>query len=422
MPTVQIPPRLVSAPPAANRRTATAAPPARPRKRRLPRRLAWIAAALVAALLLWRMMQPAPMEVETARAERGSLRVTVNEDGVTRVHDRYVIAAPVAGRLLRVELEEGDAVAAGDVVARIASAPLDTRTLEGGRARVAAAEAAAREAAAGIAQLRAGLAQARRDAGRLRTLARAGALSEREAELAETDVAVRARAMSAAEARLSAAQAEVRAVRAAVTDADPGRMADGTVTLVRAPVAGRVLRVAQESETPVAAGTPLVELGDAAALEVLVDVLSSDAVRIQPGMTLLGDDWGGIGVLQGTVRSVSPAAFTKVSALGVEEQRVNVVADVPEPPPGLGAGYRVEARIVTWESRDALKVPNSALFRSRGGWAVYVVESGRAQLREVLPGYGGDAEAEVVGGLRAGEEVVLYPSDEVGDGVRVKSR
>jgi HlyD family secretion protein len=384
------------------------------------RRLAWAAAALVLlALGVW-SMRPAPLEVETARVARGPLRVTVDEDGVTRVRDRFVIAAPVAGRLLRVDLDEGDAVAAGEVIARIAAAPLDARTVEQGQARVAAAEAAAREAGAALGQLRAQLAQARRDAGRIRTLERAGAISEARAEQAETEVTVRERGVASAQARVRAAEAEVRSARAALSDADPGRVADATVTLVRSPVRGRVLRVAQESETPVAPGTPLVELGDAEALEVLVDVLSTDAVRIRPGMPMVIEEWGGSGALRGEVRTVSPAAFTKVSALGVEEQRVNVVGDLADAPGDLGAGYRVEARIVAWEAAGVLKVPTSSLFRSGSGWGVFVVEAGRARLCKVAVGHRGEAEAEVLGGLRAGETVVLYPSDKVADGVRVR--
>jgi HlyD family secretion protein len=420
MPTVQLPTRTLTAPPTGNGRAATPAPAA-PRRRRSWRRLVWAAAALALLLFVVWAMRPEPLEVETARVARGPLRVTVDEDGVTRVRDRYAIAAPVAGRLLRATLEEGDTVAAGEVVARIASVSLDARTQEQARARAAAAEAAEREVGAALAQLRAELAQARRDAGRIRTLERAGAVSEQRAEQAETDVAVRDRAVVAAQARARAAEAEVRAARAALSDADPGRLAAATVTLVRSPVRGRVLRVAQESETPVAPGALLVELGDAGALEVLIDVLSADAVRIRPGMPMVIEEWGGSGVLRGRVRSVSPAAFTKVSALGVEEQRVNVLGDLLDPASGLGAGYRVEARIVTWEAADVLTVPVGSLFRRGGGWGVFVVEARRVRLRAVTIDHRGEAEAEVLGGLRAGETVVLYPSDKVGEGVRVRS-
>ncbi|HEU0012692.1 MAG TPA: efflux RND transporter periplasmic adaptor subunit [Longimicrobium sp.] len=415
--TVQLPARRLASPPSANGRAGRA--PNRLRRRRTVRRAAYAAAALAAvALVLW-TLRPVPLAVETAAAARGPLRVTVDEDGVTRLRDRYVIAAPVAGRLLRVELEAGDAVEPGQVVARIAAPPLDARTAEQGRARVAAAQAGEREAGAAVARLRAELAQARRDLRRLRALEQAGAVSAQRAEQAATDVEARARLVSGAEAHARAAAAEVRAARAALSDADPARLAAATVTPVRSPVRGRVLRVAQESETAVAPGTPLVELGDAAALEIQVDVLSADAVRIRPGMPMWIEEWGGGGALEARVRTVSPAAFTKVSALGVEEQRVNVTGDLPRAPAGLGEGYRVEARVVTWEAADVLKVPTSAVFRHGGGWAVFVVDAGRARLRPLTLGHRGEAEAEVQRGLRAGEVVVLYPSDEVAEGVRV---
>jgi HlyD family secretion protein len=422
MPTLQMPPRIVSAPepvPApVNGRIAPAPKP--PKKRRNLRRWAWAAAALaLLALAAW-AMRPVPVDVETAAVARGPLRVTVDEDGVTRVQERYAIAAPVAGRLLRVELREGDAVAAGDVVARIAAPPLDARTVRQGQAGVAAAEAVWREAGAALAAREAELAQARRETRRMRVLEQAGALSRQALEQAETAEQVKTRAVSAAAARVRAAAADLEAARAALSGADPAALAAETVTEVRSPVRGRVLRVAQESETPVAPGTPLVELGDAQALEVLVDVLSTDAVRIRPGMPVLVEEWGGPGVLEGRVRTVSPSAFTRVSALGVEEQRVNVVADLLAPGGPLGEGYRVEARIVTWEGANVLKVPLSALFRHGAGWAVFVADAGRARLRPVTLAHRGEEEAEVVDGLRAGESVILYPSDEIAAGVRVR--
>jgi HlyD family secretion protein len=386
-------------------------PPATVRRRKLMRQARWIGFGVVLLALVAWALWPRPLAVETAAVGRGPLRVTVDEDGVTRVQDRYVVSAPVAGRLLRVELEEGDAVAAGEVVARIAAAPLDARTAEQGRARVAGAEAVMRQAQAALATRRAEYQQARRDAARTATLERAGAVSPQAREQAETGV----------EVRLSAAQAELAAARAAVAGADARRVEGATVTEVRSPVAGRVLRVAQQSEAVVAPGTPLVELGDARVLEVRVDVLSTDAVRIEPGMPILLEEWGGPGALRATVRTVSPNAFTHVSALGVEEQRVNVIGDLVSSSPRLGEGYRVEARIVTWERPDVLRVPGSALFRRGGGWAAFVVDAGRAHLRTVTVGHRGESDAEVLGGLTSGERVILYPSDRVGDGVKVRS-
>ncbi|MFL5381818.1 MAG: efflux RND transporter periplasmic adaptor subunit [Longimicrobiaceae bacterium] len=406
--------------PSANGRMAPAPVPVR-RKRRGVRRAGWAAAALaVLALAVW-ALSPSPLAVETAAVARGALRVTVDEDGVTRVQDRYLISAPVAGRLLRVTLEEGDAVEPGMVVARIAAAPLDTRTADQARARVEAAGAGVRQAEAALAQRRAELAQSRREAGRARVLADAGAMSDQAREQAETAAELRLRSVSAARASLGAAAAELSAARAALAGADPQRVAAATVTEVRSPVRGRVLRVGQRSETPVAPGAPLVELGDANALEIRVDVLSADAVRIEPGMPIVVEEWGGPGELRGRVRTVSPTAFTHVSALGVEEQRVNVIGDLVASSARLGDGYRVEARIVTWESPRVLKVPVSALFRRGAGWAVFVVEDGRARLRHVAVGHRGESEAEVLGGVPAGERVVLYPSDRVEHDVRVRA-
>ena len=386
------------------------------------RRALWAALAVAALLLFAMAMRPEALPVDTAPVRRGPLRVTIDEDGVTRVRDRYVVSAPVGGRLERIALEEGDAVAAGDVVARIAAAPLDVRTAEQSGAGVSAATALLAEADAAVAQARAALAQARREAARRARLAEAGALSQEAREQAELAASTAARQLQAAEARAAAAAAEVRAARAGVADADPGAAATGRVTVVRAPAGGRVLRVLQRSETAVAAGTPLVEVGDARALEVVLDVLSTDAVRVEPGMPVRVEEWGGGDTLRARVRTVEPAAFTRVSALGVEEQRVNVVADLVEAAPRLGDNYRVEARIVTWEGDAVLTVPASALFRAGDGWGVFVVEEGRARARRVQVGHRGDAEAQVLGGLRPGETVIVYPSDRVDDGVRVAPR
>ncbi|HET7228417.1 MAG TPA: efflux RND transporter periplasmic adaptor subunit [Longimicrobium sp.] len=410
------------APPSAASPNGTGAPRPDPRRKRRLRQLRWAAAALaVAALVAWALW-PQPLAVETAAIGRGALRESVDEDGLTRVQERYVVSAPVAGRLLRVGLDEGDVVKAGAVVARIAAAPLDARTAEQARARVDAASAGVRQADAALAQARAELVQARREARRARVLADAGALSDQAREQAETAAELRARAVAAADASRRAAGAELSSARAALAGADPLRVAPGTVTEVRSPVRGRVLRVAQQSETMVAPGAPLVELADAHALEIVVDVLSADAVRIEPGMPMLVEDWGGPGVLRARVRTVSPNAFTHVSALGVEEQRVYVFADLLTPSARLGEGYRVETRIVTWESGDVVKVPVSALFRRGTGWGVFVVQAGRARLRPVRIGHRGESDAEVLGGLKPGERVILYPSDQVEEGVRVSDQ
>lgn len=370
-------------------------------------------------------LRPDTLEVETALVRRGPLQVTVDADGQTRVRDRYVVAAPVSGRLERVPLAEGDVVRAGDVVARIAPAPFDEPSARQARARLDGARALAVQAAARVRLADAALGQARRDAGRTRRLLDAGALAPRALEEAELAARARADEYAAARAQATAARADVDAATAALLYAggDAGGPARGVVT-VRAPSAGRVLRLAERSERAVAPGAPIAEIGDTRRLEVVVDVLSSDAARVRPGMAVRLEGWGTgeQAAVPGRVRRVESAATTRVSALGVEEQRVDVLVDVVDPPASLGDGYRMDARIVVWEQGDVLTVPASALVRAGTGWAAYVVESGRARLREVRVGQMGSAAAQVAGGLREGAQVIAFPSDKVREGTRVVAR
>jgi HlyD family secretion protein len=388
------------------------------------------AAALGLAGLAWLVFRPAPLRVETGRVDRGELRVTVDEEGETRVLERYVVAAPTTGHLLRITLDEGDAVEAGAVVARIEPVPLDPRDRAAAEARLEAAQASKRAADARVGQARAALEQARRTARRAERLFATGTLSEEareEAELARTSAE---REHEAALFAADAADHEVQAARAALiaaagdaaraaADGDPRACAPNPCVEVRSPVAGRVLRVHEESDRIVAAGTPLLDLGDPSALEIVVDVLSTDAVRIEPGAPMGVEEWGGGRPLRAEVRRVEPSAFTKVSALGVEEQRVNVIGRLLEPAPSLGDGYRIEARIVVWEAPDVLRVPASALFRAGDDWAVFRVEDGVARRLPVEVGERSRATAEVRGGLAEGDAVVLHPSDRLSDGARV---
>jgi HlyD family secretion protein len=384
------------------------------------KRLVWAAIFVVLAALIALSFRPTPLEVEVGTAVRGPLETTVDAEGVTRVRDRYQVAAPVSGRLERITLREGDAVAAGAVLARITPVPLDPQAAAQARARLSAALAGQQEVEARVAQIGAAFEQAQRSTARIREVATAGGMSVDAVERAELELASSAREFQAAQSWVRATAAEVAAARAALLEVDPARSSGRAVAEVRSPSAGRVLRVHQQSERIVPAGTPLVEVADAAGLEVVVDVLSTDAVRIQPGATMRVVEWGGEDALEGRVRLVEPAGFTKVSTLGVEEQRVNVIADLLQPPAALGDGYRVEARIVTWAGADVVKVPNSALFRTGTEWSVFVAEDGRARLRPVRVGHRGAAEAEVVEGLRAGEAVILFPSDRIRDGARVR--
>jgi HlyD family secretion protein len=381
------------------------------------------AVALVAAVYL---LRPAPVKVETDLVERGKLRITVDEEGRTRVHDHFVVAAPVTGRLERIELHEGDRVEENAVVARLYPVPLDERARTQAEARLAAAEAAKLAADARLHKAKATLEQATRARERTDSLVAEGLKSSREQEedrLAETTAL---REVEAAEFAVQVARYEVEAARATLLQDSPklsendATGSETAVQMVRSPVAGRVFRIITRSDQVVAAGTPLVEIGDTSALEVVVDVLSQDAVRIKPGAMMLIEDWGGDPTLVAIVRMVEPSAFTKVSALGVEEQRVNVIGDLLNPPERLGDQYRVEARTVIWDGDDVIKAPTSSLFRIGDGWAVFVVQNERARLRNVTIGHRNSRECEVLTGLTEGEETVLYPSDALRNGVKVQ--
>lgn len=375
------------------------------------------AVAVIASLAL----RESPVEVETARITRDTLEAVVQDEGRTRVRQRYVVASPVTGRLERIRLDEGESVTEGEIVARIASAPEDPRTFSVARAQLAAAEARRAEMEVQVEETRGRLEQESREAARLQALEKAGAVSRQAVEQAVLAAASARRASEAAQAALRGAEADVRAARAALTGAVP-QSSRGTMVEVRAPAAGRVLRVLEESERVVQAGTPLLEVGSARGLEVVVDVLSEDAVRITPGDAVRVHGWGGDRILYGQVRLVEPAAFTEVSALGVEEQRVNVIIDLAKPPAALGAGYRVEATIVTWTGTNVLTAPTSALFQQDGAWRVFVVEDDEAALRTIRIGQRNADAAEVVEGLKEGDAVIVFPSDLVADGMPVRAR
>jgi HlyD family secretion protein len=381
---------------------------------RTTKQLAIGGAALLAAAGGFVVLRPARVAVETARVTRGPMQVTVDEEGETRVRDRYVVTAPVAGRVARIPWREGDSVTTGRIVARLSPAPLDARAREAAQARVAEAEDAQRAAAATQAQARAALDQARRTAGRARELAAQGLLAPAEREQAELEESARTRELESAEFRARAAAHDVEVAQAAALGSGEGAIA------LRAPVCGQVLRIPETSERVVAAGTPLLELGDCGRLEIVADLLSSDAVKVKPGSAMLIEGWGG-GTLRGRLRVVEPSGFTKVSALGVEEQRVNVIGDFVDPTGALGDRYRVEVRIVVWEEPSVLQVPGSALVRVGDGWAVFVVTDDRARLRAVTVGHRTPFAAEVLQGLAPNDVVIRYPSDRVADGVRVRA-
>ena len=302
------------------------------KNKRLRFTLTLIALAALVAAVGFPVLRPRPLKVETARALRGPMQVTIDAEGHTRVRDRYTVAAPVTGQLRRIELRRGDAVSVGVTLAIIAPAPVGS-----------------------------------------------------------------------------------------VPPSEQGQQFTPQSAVVRSPINGRVLRVLEENERVVAAGTPLLELSNTANLEVVVDVLSTDAVRLRPGALVLIEGWGGDEPLRARVRLVEPSAFTKVSALGIEEQRVNVISDFVVPAP-LGDGFRVEARFVTWEGRDVLKVPSSAVFRTGNEWGVFLVSGGRAHARRVETGKRTDSEVEIVRGLDEGDAVILHPSNQLAEGARVEEQ
>lgn len=386
------------------------------------------AAVVVGAALLWTALRPRPVSVEVETVKQGPLRVTVDEDGRVRVRERYLLSSPLSGTLLRPSVRAGDPCSPGTTLARIVPvAPplLDARTRREVEARARAGDDAAQRAEAALALARNELEQAERNLVRARQLGAAGSISQEAMERVQTDRAARVRDVEVAERGRDVARHERDASRAALLRTQDRRGQPEDAWVVSCPIQGVVLRVLQESEAVVQPGTALFELGDLGAMEAVGDVLTTEAVPIRPGAEVVIDRWGGEGTLQARVRRVEPSAFTKVSALGVEEQRVNVVADLVDPPEkrrGLGDGFRVELHVVTADVPRALLVPLGALFRQGEQWSVFRVEEGRAALRPVTIGLRNARVAEVKSGLAEGETVVLYPGEALENGTRVAPR
>ncbi|MDR9404685.1 MAG: HlyD family efflux transporter periplasmic adaptor subunit, partial [Halothece sp. Uz-M2-17] len=409
------------------------------------------------------LFRPTPVQVDVATVQREKLSVTIIEEGKTRVRDRYVVSAPVAGYLQRLDLEEGDQITAGDIIAQIDPLILDSEVqsllaeiealkaektgvatlrpksaaLAQAEATISATETQISASQAVIEELKARLQQAKHDRARAEFLREQGAISEQALESSQLNETAIAQSLAVAQQELNRAQAERQRAKArreeleaeqqdpdyllSVYDAQirslKAQLAERTNraqrTNINAPAEGQVLRIHQESEQYVEAGLPLLEIGNPQALELVVDVLSSDAIAIEPGDRALIEQWGGNQPLVGTVRRIEPAAFTKVSALGVEEQRVNVIINFSEIPPNLGDQYRVEAQIITWEQDNVLQVPISALFRCEQGWCVFVAENQKAQRTAIEIGKRNNRAAQVQSGLEEGEQVILYPSPDL---------
>ncbi len=403
--------------------------------RKLWKRLVpWLLLVLVAGGLAWAFW-PRPVEVDLARVTRGPLRVTVDEDGETRVRERYEISSPLTGRLLRIDLDAGDPVEAGQtVLARIEPVDpslLDPREVTEARARVRMAEATVSRSSPEVDRAEAALAYARQQLDRLRTATGGSAASPIELDEAETAVRMRTAELESAHSALDVAKFELELAQAALLRTEPGSGADEPFVIV-SPINGRVFRLIRESASVVAPGEPILEIGDPRDLEVVADVLSQDAVRIKPGDRVLLERWGGDTPIEARVRLVEPSGFLKISALGVEEQRVNVIIDFASPdgpPPVLGDAYRVDASIIVWERPDVLQVPSGALFRHEGEWAVFVVDDldaatgrGTATLHTVRIGERNQDAFQILEGLTEHQTVILHPSDKIASASSIKRR
>ena len=392
---------------------------------RVLKRIRLLLGVLIVAAIVTIALWPEAVTVDVATATNGPMQVTIDEDGETRVRHRFVISAPVAGRVDRIELEPGDRVTGEKtVLARIApvqSSLLDPRTRAELNAAVEAARAAVGQARAEQQRALAALERARSSEARQRALFEGGAIPRDTLEAAQTEVHTTEEAARAAGFALQGAEYQLQLARARLQAPPVG----GAAIEVRAPITGVVLKRFRESSAVVAPGEPLLEIGDPDQIEIVADLLSTDAVRVRPGAEVLIEQWGGGHTLRGRVRRVEPSGFMKVSALGVEEQRVNVIIDFEDPASAvraLGDGYRVEVRIVTWKDANALTIPAGCLFRQDDGWAVFVVERGMARLQSVELGQRNQSVGQILSGLSAGQTLVLHPPDTLTDGTRVTVR
>lgn len=384
-----------------------------------------VIAIAIALLLTWGFW-PQPVMVEVKEVIRAPLTVTIEEEGRTRVIDRYVIAAPVSGVTCRVDLNVGDAVERGQVLLSITpldSQILDARSLAQANAKVEAAKSALRaaeeraRAAAATAQL------AKNELKRLQPLMEQNVISKDTYDKAIAAENAAAANKRSADFNVEVALYELNAAKSVIDYKTGNTQETAELIKVHSPITGRILKVDHKCAGPVMTGEPLVEVGDPSVLEVEVDVLSADAVKIKPGMKVLFDRWGGEQPLQGTVRNVEPVGFTKTSALGVEEQRVLVISDFTSPAEklqSLGDGYRVEAQFVIWHEDNVLQIPASSLFRYNNGWAVFVIKNDRAHRQSVKVGQRNGLTAQIIDGLNESDIVINHPGDDVDDGVRVK--
>ncbi len=372
---------------------------------------------LAAALFL---LRPVPIEVELGVVEMRPFFEAIEEQGRTRARNPFLVTAPVSGRLLRTSLDEGDRVSSGEVIAAIAPAPQDQRSLAFAQANLAAAEARLTVANASLQEMMSAYERIGRERERREELFSRNLASAEEVELYRQLHSAEQSRVESAEASVLAAQADIDSARALLLGVDPDDpISEQAVIEIKAPVTGTVYAVLEENERVIQAGTPLLEISNQDSLEVVVDLLTQDAVKVEPGDTVYIVGWGGDRTINAIVRTIEPEAFTKVSALGVDEQRVNVIIDLIDPPENLGAEYRVEVAIVTWQANSTLTIPTSAIFQRSTGWHTFVVADNQVELRSVLIGQRGREHTRVLGGVTEGEQVVVYPSDLINDGVEV---
>lgn len=383
------------------------------------RKIALWALALLVAAGVASAFRPKPVPVQVATATMGPLQQTVDEEGKTRMHDHFILAAGIAGKLRRIELHAGDSVRAGQIITWIDPTPLEPRQTAVLEARLASAQATQKQAQADVGAAQAENDQAVLDLERTKKLFDQGVASREAYDNAANRAAAAEKRLESAKSRMQAAAYQVAEVHAALTTQLGAQAA--APEPVRSPIAGRVLKLLEQSERVVTQGTPILDIGYTPRLEVVADFLTQDAVKISPLMDATIENWGGDKPLQARVRMVEPGGFTKISALGVEEQRANVVLDLLDNPKKLADAYRVEVRVVIWANGNVLKVPSSALSRAGQEWAVFKVQNGRARRTVLQLGHRGAFETEVLNGLKPGDVVIVHPGTEVDDGVSVNT-
>jgi HlyD family secretion protein len=372
---------------------------------------------------------PKPIPVDLAKVSRGPLKVTVEEEGKTRVRDRFVLSSPVAGFMRRIKFDVGDRVQKGQTLVEVEplrSNLLDPRSHAAAEAAVSSAEASLKVAEERARAAKADAEYAQRNFERIKKLYTGGYVAKDALDQAEAGDKRAVATLLSAEAAAKVARFELdRALTALRYSAAEDNRIQGKIVKVQSPVDGSILKIYRESEGVVQSGEPLMDIGDPEKLEVKVEVLSADAVKMRPGTAVLFERWGGNSILTGKVRVVEPAGFTKISSLGVEEQRVFVVVDITSSDKNekaLGDGYRLEASFIIWEGKDILQVPASALFRKQDGWAVFVVKNNKALHREVKVGQRTGLAAEILSGLSEGEEVISHPDNSIEEGTRIRPR